>query len=75
VSTWTEIQYDFIVPSTYYTYQWINPSGSAPGGVSSITGTQINEMVCWFMVNSNVGNGNVWYADPTLYNLGQTSLP
>jgi hypothetical protein len=74
-STWTEIQYDFIVPSTYYTYQWINPSGSAPGGVSSITGTQINEMVCWFMVNSNVNNGNVWYADPTLYNLGQTSLP
>jgi hypothetical protein len=75
VSTWTEIQWDFIVPSTHYTSQWINPSGSAPGDVSSITGTQINEMVCWFMVNSNVNNANVWYADPTLYNLGQTSLP
>ena len=75
VSTWTEIQWDFIVPSTYYTYQWINPSGSGTGGVSSVSPTQINDMVCWFTVHDNVGDGTTWYANSTLYDLGQTSLP
>jgi hypothetical protein len=74
VSTWTEIQYDFIVPSTYYTYQWIDPNGSAPGSVSTVSGTQVNEVVCYLWVDTNTA-GTAWFANPTLYNLGQTSLP
>jgi predicted small secreted protein len=71
---WTEVQYDFIVPSTYFINQWISPNGSAPGGASVVSPTQINEMVCWFWVDTNTA-GTAWFADPILYNLGQTSLP
>jgi hypothetical protein len=60
VSTWTQEQFDFIVPSQ--TWNYVNNQPCNP--------TQIDGMIPWLGVHSNDGNGKIWFSDPVLFNLG-----
>jgi hypothetical protein len=67
---WTEIQWDFIVPSQTWNYIWQG------NGVNQCNPTQIDALVPWLGVNNNgQTSAPIWYSDPVLYDLGQTSLP
>ena len=71
---WTLLQWDFIVPDTYYTYAWTTVSIY---NVYQCVPTQAQVLLPSLGVRNNgwLQAGYVWYSEPTLYNLGQTPLP
>lgn len=71
VGTWTQLQFDFIVPSTYYNQLFEGTANT----IVSCNPVQINSICAWLGVRSSDGTGIVYFSDPIMYDLGQTSLP
>jgi hypothetical protein len=56
---WTLVEWDFIVPYTYYTY--VYTTGPT---LSECEPVHIDSLVMWTWVNDN---GEVWFSDPYMY--------
>ena len=61
---WTLIQWDFIVPSTFYT--WVTDNANYPNAIPC-NPVQINMMVPWFTGRNLTDNAYMWFSEPSLY--------
>jgi hypothetical protein len=61
---WTLIQWDFIVPSTYYTY--VTTGASFPNAMAC-NPVQIDTMVAWFEGRNLYDNSYAYFSEPKLY--------
>lgn len=61
---WTWVEFDFIVPSTYYTY--VTNNDSFPDAIAC-NPVQIDAIVPWFTGRQLYDSGYIWFADPVFY--------
>ena len=61
---WTQLKWDFYVPSTYYNYVWTTIKGG--NGVFPCSSVQIDAMVPWFEGRYIHDDANIWYSEPQL---------
>ena len=58
---WTQIVWDFIVPTSYYSWVWTS-------GAVACDAVQIDSLVPWFEVRNIVADdGYAWFSDPELF--------
>jgi hypothetical protein len=61
---WTQLRWDFFVPSTFYSYVWATVKGV--NGVYSCSAVQIDSMVPWFEGRNIHDRANIWFSEPQL---------